>query len=239
MAKGTKDELVTGSTLGHRKRLINAVNFAMGSHRLLIFTRFPIPGQTKTRLIPALGKDGAANLQRHLTEHIVELAHQVSLVYPIAVTIVYTGGTEAQMQQWLGTGFDYAEQSSGDLGDRLQATFQMAFSQGSERVVVIGIDCPFITEELLQMAFRVLADHDVAIGPALDGGYYLFGLNSPNPSYFQQIHWSTSQVYAQTLAKIQQNGDRHYALPPLPDIDRPSDLERLKPQFSHWLPRNH
>jgi rSAM/selenodomain-associated transferase 1 len=219
--------------------LIDTINVAMGVQRLLIFTRFPVPGQTKTRLIPALGQEGAANLQRQLTEHIVELAHQASRVYPIAITLVYTGGTEAQMRQWLGTGFDYVEQHSGDLGDRLQGAFQRAFSQGSERVVVIGIDCPFITEKLLKTAFTVLADQDVAIGPALDGGYYLFGLNSSNPSYFQDIDWGTERVYLQTLAKIHQNGDRHYALPPLPDIDRPSDLERLKPQFSHWLPRDY
>ena len=69
----------------------------------MIFTRFPVPGQTKTRLIPALGAEGAANLQRQLTEHAVALAQHLTHIYPIAVTLFYTGGTEAQMQQWLGT----------------------------------------------------------------------------------------------------------------------------------------
>ncbi|MEB3159928.1 MAG: TIGR04282 family arsenosugar biosynthesis glycosyltransferase [Synechocystis sp.] len=207
----------------------------MGQQRLLIFTRLPIPGQTKTRLIPALGQGGAALLQRRLTEHIVELSHQVSLVYPIAVTVVYTGGSESQMVQWLGQGLDYWQQHSGNLGDRLQAAFQAAFDQGSQTVIVVGIDCPFITGELLQTAFNALQEYDVVIGPALDGGYYLLGLNTPRPDYFQHIDWSTPQVYDQTLAKIQQNGDRLHVLPPLPDIDHPTDLEHLKPQFSHWL----
>jgi len=237
MVEGTRDWLVADSTLGHRKykSLIDIVNVAMGVQRLLIFTRFPVPGHTKTRLIPALGQEGAALLQRHLTEHIVNLSQQVKRVYPIACQIFYAGGSQAQMRQWLGTGFDYVEQHSGNLGDRLQAAFQWAFDQGSERVIVIGIDCPFITSELLQTAFNALMEHDVVIGPALDGGYYLLGLNSPNSSYFQDIDWSTAQVYPQTLAKIQHNGDRHYALPPLPDIDSPPDLAHLKPQFSHWL----
>ncbi len=207
----------------------------MGSQQLLIFTRFPVPGQTKTRLIPALGEEGAADLQRHLTEHMVQLAQQFKLIHPIAVTIVYTGGTAAQMQQWLGADLDYSPQRSGNLGDRLEQAFQAAFDQGSNKVIVIGIDCPFITVELLKTAFDALNSHDVVIGPALDGGYYLLGLNAPNPSYFQNIDWSTAQVYSQTLAKIQQNGDRYSSLPPLPDIDRPLDLDLLKTQFPHWL----
>ncbi|MFM1843891.1 MAG: hypothetical protein RLZZ490_2634 [Cyanobacteriota bacterium] len=209
----------------------------MGSHRLLIFTRFPVPGQTKTRLIPALGAEGAANLQRQLTEHAVALAQHLTHNYPIAVTLFYTGGTEAQMQQWLGTGkiWDYAPQSPGDLGDRLQRAFQTAFDQGSKKVIVMGIDCPFVTKELLQTAFDTLQDHDVVIGPALDGGYYLLGLKAPRPYYFQNIDWGTERVYAQTLGKIQQTGDRPCTLPPLPDIDHPPDLEHLQPEFSPWL----
>ncbi|MEB3227533.1 MAG: TIGR04282 family arsenosugar biosynthesis glycosyltransferase [Synechocystis sp.] len=207
----------------------------MGLHQLLIFTRFPVPGRTKTRLIPALGPGGAASLQRQLTEHVVKIATQLSQHQPIAITLVYTGGTETQMQQWLGTDLDYASQQEGDLGDRLQGAFQAAFAQGSDKVMVIGIDCPFITSELLITAFEALDTHQAVIGPALDGGYYLLGLTAPRPQYFQQIDWGTDQVYAQTLAKIEHTGEGHQVLPPLPDIDRPPDLAHLTPQFSHWL----
>jgi hypothetical protein len=207
----------------------------MGLHQLLIFTRFPVPGRTKTRLIPALGPGGAANLQRQLTEHVVKIATQLSQHQPIAVALVYTGGTEIQMRQWLGLDLTYVCQGEGNLGDRLQGAFQTAFAQGNEKVIVIGIDCPFITGELLQTAFDSLDTHEAVIGPALDGGYYLLGLTAPRPQYFQQIDWGTVQVYDQTLAKIEHTGDRHQVLPPLPDIDRPPDLAHLPPQFSHWL----
>jgi rSAM/selenodomain-associated transferase 1 len=139
------------------------------------------------------------------------------------------------MRQWLGTELAYAQQHPGDLGERLQTACESAFKAGSEQVVMVGIDCPFITEALLHNTFNALSHYDVVIGPAWDGGYYLLGLNRPTPLYFHNIDWGTDQVYRQTLAKVHLNGDRHFSLPPLPDIDRPPDLAHLSPQFSHWL----
>lgn len=213
----------------------------MASQHLLIFTRWPEPGKTKTRLIPALGPKGAAQLQKQLTEHAADLAKVFLQQEPIAkaVTIFYTGGSPQQMEQWLGTDFSYQPQSTGDLGDRLKNAFQWAFDQGSQKILVMGIDCPGITLEHLQNAFTALDNYPMAIGPALDGGYYLLALKQVNPSYFQNIAWGTEQVYAQTLAKFQQNGEMSsgslgnspYALDVLPDIDRPEDLKYLSSNF--------
>lgn len=203
-------------------------------NHLLIFTRYPVPGQTKTRLIPALGQEGAATLQRRLTEHCLAIARQLTPIMPLKITMAYTGGTGMQMQQWLGGDVHYYPQSEGDLGDRLWHAFQTAFTQGGKKVMAIGIDCPFISTDLLHAAFIALDTNDVVIGPAQDGGYYLLGLKCPNShyaDYFQGIDWSTERVYAQTLAKITQNGDRHYALAMLPDIDRPEDLPMLPSHF--------
>ena len=206
----------------------------MPEQHLLIFTRWPEPGKTKTRLIPALGPEGAAKLQQQLTEHTVQTAHnfRCQADAPCQITIFYTGGTRQQMEQWLRTNFCYQPQATGNLGDRLQQSCQWAFGQGANKVVVIGIDCPSITQELLQTAFTALDNYPVVLGPALDGGYYLMGLTEFNPAYFEQIDWGTGVVYQQTLAKIVQNGDRPYDLPTLPDIDHPTDLQYLPRTFT-------
>lgn len=205
----------------------------MAEQHLLIFTRWPEPGKTKTRLIPALGPGGAAKLQQQLTEYTVHIAngfsHQTST--PSQVTIFHTGGTEQKMKQWLGTDFCYQPQATGDLGDRLQQSCGWAFGEGANKVIIIGIDCPGITQELLQTAFTALDNYPVVLGPALDGGYYLIGLTKFNPGYFEEIDWGTGVVYQQTLAKIVQNGDRPYNLPTLPDIDHPTDLQYLPSTF--------
>jgi rSAM/selenodomain-associated transferase 1 len=213
----------------------------MVEQHLLIFTRWPEAGKTKTRLIPALGPEGAAQLQKQLTEQTADLARSFLQQDPIAkaVTIFYTGASQLPMEEWLGADFNYQPQGTGDLGDRLGNGFRWAFDQGSQKVLVMGIDCPGITLDHLETAFASLNDFSMAIGPALDGGYYLLALKKFNPAYFQNIAWGTEQVYAQTLVKLQQNSappreslrDCHYALETLPDIDRPADLKHLPSTF--------
>ncbi|MBE9175386.1 TIGR04282 family arsenosugar biosynthesis glycosyltransferase [Synechocystis salina LEGE 06155] len=210
----------------------------MAEQHLLIFTRWPEPGKTKTRLIPALGPGGAAKLQQQLTEHTVQAAHnfRCQTDAPCRITVFYTGGTKHQMKQWLGNDLTYQSQSYGDLGDRLQQSCQWAFGQGSQKVLIIGIDCPGLTPELFRTAFTALDNYPAVLGPALDGGYYLIGLTKFNPAYFQQIDWGTERVYQQTLTKIVQNGDRPYNLPCLPDIDHPADLQYLPNAFPNKAP---
>ncbi len=205
----------------------------MIKEHLLIFTRWPEAGKTKTRLIPAIGAEEAAKLQQQLTEKTTDLARSFLRQDPIAkaVTIFYTGAMQSQMEQWLGTDFTYQPQASGNLGDRLASAFQWAFDRGSQKALVMGIDCPGITLEHLETAFTALNDYPVAIGPALDGGYYLLGLKESNPTYFENIDWGTDRVYQQTLVKFSENSDRHYPLETLPDIDRPEDLKYLPANF--------
>jgi len=106
--------------------------------QLIVFTRFPMPGKTKTRLIPHLGADGAARLQREMTEHTVRQARKTGA----KIEIRYTGGSAGQMCNWLGKDLHYAEQGGGDLGERMAHAFEEAFAGGAERVVLVGSDCP-------------------------------------------------------------------------------------------------
>ncbi|MDY6803020.1 MAG: TIGR04282 family arsenosugar biosynthesis glycosyltransferase [Cyanobacteriota bacterium] len=196
-------------------------------NHLIIFTRYPEPGKTKTRLIPALGAEGAANLQRKLTEETVAKARELSSVFPVSVEVRFAGGNLSLMESWLGSNLQYREQDSGDLGDRMAGAFQTAFNSGIQRGIIIGIDCPGLNGEILRQALEKLEQNDLVLGPAEDGGYYLIGLRRLIPELFRGINWGTAEVREKTVA-IAQN--LHLAidyLPLLPDIDRPEDLSLL------------
>jgi rSAM/selenodomain-associated transferase 1 len=193
---------------------------------LIIFTRYPEPGKTKTRLIPVLGAEGAAKLQRQMTEQKLAEAKQLHAINPISLEIHFTGGNQQLMQNWLGN-LTYKQQSEGDIGCRMAAAFQTAFEAGMSRVVLIGIDCPDLKVELMLDAFQALNKHDLVLGPAKDGGYYLIGLNYLISELFISISWSTEKVLEQTQ-NISQKLELAIAyLPILSDIDRPEDLAVL------------
>jgi uncharacterized protein len=199
------------------------------SDRLIIFTRYPTPGTAKTRLIPALGATGAADLQRQMTEHTIRQVQRLQLIRLVSVEIWFAGTDEPErdrllVRNWLGSKWDYQPQPSGDLGDRLTHSVQTAFEQGMERVVVIGTDCPGLDSDRLAQAFQALADYDLVLGDAIDGGYYLIGLRRFAPELFQGIDWSTAAVRQQTVAIAQQLNLTTTHLGALSDIDYPEDL---------------
>ncbi|MBD3883161.1 TIGR04283 family arsenosugar biosynthesis glycosyltransferase [Phormidium tenue FACHB-886] len=198
--------------------------------RLILFTRYPQPGTTKTRLIPALGPEGAAALQRQMTEHTLKQVRQLMAQSLTAVEIWFAGSsadTESdrlQMQQWLGAGWDYCAQGTGDLGSRMAQAFEAAFAKGADRVVIIGTDCPQLDADRLSEALQQLQSHDLVLGEATDGGYYLIGLRRFVPELFVGIDWSTERVLQQSLAIAEQQKLAVGLLAPLTDIDRPEDL---------------
>lgn len=192
---------------------------------LIIFSRYPEIGKTKTRLIPALGALGAAELQREMTEHTLKTAIALQSSSDITIQIHFAGGEIQLMRAWLGADFDYIPQTSGDLGAKMHSAFDHAFASGNQRVVIIGIDCPDLDQEILAKAFSSLEDHDLVLGVAADGGYYLIGLHRPIEQLFQNITWGTAQVLAQTKNIAQQLKLGVCYLPTLADVDRPQDLE--------------
>ncbi|MEG4234232.1 TIGR04282 family arsenosugar biosynthesis glycosyltransferase [Microcoleus sp. Pol11C3] len=192
--------------------------------KLIVFTRYPEPGTTKTRLIPVLGKTGAANLHRLMAQKAIARARALQNSRQLSVEIHYTGGSPQQMQDWLGTDVIYQNQTDGDLGARMTAAFQKSFNSGVEKTAIIGTDCPGLKAEIMAQAFEELSQHDLVLGPAKDGGYYLIGLRRAIPELFGGIHWGTSEVFACTRA-IAQKLDLNIAyLPTLADIDLPEDL---------------
>lgn len=200
-------------------------------NRLILFTRYPLPGTAKTRLIPALGAVGAANLQRQMTQHTLSQVTALRSMADISVEIWFAGTAANEsidrqnMQDWLGSSWVYHSQGTGDLGERLIRATQQAFEQEMQRVVVIGTDCPELRTDLLQQAFEALQSSDVVLGPAVDGGYYLIGLRQFAPYLFQRIHWSNDVVLQQTVERAQAKKLTIAYLEQLTDIDRPEDLQ--------------
>ncbi|MBE9095445.1 TIGR04282 family arsenosugar biosynthesis glycosyltransferase [Tychonema sp. LEGE 07203] len=192
--------------------------------KLIIFTRYPEPGKTKTRLIPVLGKQGAANLHRLMAQRTIARALTLQNSRRLSVEIHYTGGTEKLMQDWLGTDVIYQNQTDGDLGARMAAAFQNSFDSGVDKAVIIGTDCPALKPEIMAKAFDELSQHDLVLGPAKDGGYYLIGLRRSLPELFGRINWGTNEVFAATRAIAQNLALKIAELPTLGDIDLPEDL---------------
>jgi len=195
---------------------------------LIIFTRYPTPGTTKTRLIPALGSEGAAALHRQMVERMVQEGRLLRDRFEVGLCLCFSGGTLPQMQNWLGEDLIYQAQQRGNLGDRLCGVLQPLFqSQPSQSVVIMGTDCPAISADLLARSFQHLETADLVIGPALDGGYYLIGFNHYYPQLFEEIPWSSDRVFQETIDRAQGQNLTWVALEPLPDIDRPEDLAYL------------
>jgi rSAM/selenodomain-associated transferase 2/rSAM/selenodomain-associated transferase 1 len=192
------------------------------AQELIVFTRYPEPGNTKTRLIPALGTQGAADLQREMTEATIQTA---SALDSTRITVAYEGGDSAKMAEWLGENVNLVSQEGRDLGEKMSNAFRHSFANGEDRAVIIGTDCPGLTVAIMERAFASLADNDLVIGPATDGGYYLIGLAQETPALFSGVSWGTERVFAQTREIAKSHGLQLATLPQLTDIDRPEDLE--------------
>lgn len=191
---------------------------------LILMTRIPREGRNKTRLIPALGVAGATALHDRLARHSVDIARSYATSHPgLRLQIHIDGGSTAEAREWLGDA-DFYAQTDGDLGDRMSAAANRAFSEGATRVVVMGTDCPALDEPILENAYHALAAADFVFGPAVDGGYYLVGLRQPSPVIFTGIAWGGPQVLAQSLAAAQHSGFQTTLLTVLRDVDVPEDL---------------
>lgn len=197
--------------------------------RIIIIAKEPKPGLAKTRLIPALGPEGAAALARRLLHHAVEQALQADLG---PVELCVTPDPEAPCwQPWADNRrIELTGQVSGDLGQRMAAAATRGLEQGTP-VLLIGTDCPRLDAAQLQTMTAALNRHDACLCPVADGGYALLGLRRFAPELFREIPWSTDRVAALTRQRLQQLGWRWQESPPLWDLDQPDDLPLLAQHF--------
>lgn len=196
----------------------------MRSRRLILFARYPEPGRVKTRLIPALGVDGAAKLHRRLVLRTLHTAVAASEETGADLEVRFAGGDRERMQHWLGSRIHCREQTGDDLGSRMDHAFADSFNEGSTATVIIGSDCPKLAPDHVAAAFEKLREVPLVLGPALDGGYYLVGLTHPAPQLFRGIQWGSDSVLAESLRAASNSGLRHELLPQLCDLDVPEDL---------------
>ena len=195
--------------------------------RIIVFGRYPEPGRTKTLLIPLLGAKEAATLQRKLTEQVVSIVKLFSRSCNVSIEIRYDGGCADLMSQWLGADLLYREQAGVGLGAKMYQAFQDAFEEGCTRVILVGTDILGMSEQVLEGALDCLAEHDLVLGPANDGGYYLLGLRAPQPELFQEISWGSREVLRETVELASQLGLSLGFVKALDDVDRPEDIQKL------------
>ncbi|MBF0256325.1 MAG: TIGR04282 family arsenosugar biosynthesis glycosyltransferase [Gammaproteobacteria bacterium] len=191
------------------------------SEVLLLFAKAPLPGQAKTRLIPALGAEGAAALQQRLLRR----------------SLLMASGCGADLQLWCSPDTDHSAfvearqahelvchaQRGKDLGQRMAHAMDQALRQ-YRKAVLIGTDCPGLSVADVRQAFDLLQDHAAVIGPAADGGYYLIGLHHFEASLFQGIDWGSERVLDQSCQRLRQAGMDYGTLTTRRDLDRPEDL---------------
>jgi uncharacterized protein len=195
--------------------------------RLIVFTRYPEPGKTKTRLIERLGAAGASELQREMTAHTLTAARELRSGGGIGVEVRFVGGSEVAMQACFGNDLSYRFQGEGSLGDRMARAIQESLHEEAVPVVIIGSDCPGVTADLLKRAFDLLRRDTalVVVGPARDGGYYLIGMAREAPELFREITWGAEDVLSRTVATARRFGYPLGMLEELEDVDRPEDLD--------------
>jgi rSAM/selenodomain-associated transferase 2/rSAM/selenodomain-associated transferase 1 len=205
------------------------------SDLVILFCRYPVPGQVKTRLIPALGPTGAANLHLELTETILKTLVQGRVQMGFDLQIRFDGGSSKKMSQWLGSEHVYEKQGEGDLGRRMYGAFHDAFRKGYQRVILIGSDIPDMKAGHIRAAFHALEHNDLVLAPSTDGGYWLVGLKRP-ADIFQITDWGTHNVLEQTMAQAKAHGLSIQQIEPLSDIDTIEDLRIWRPEYETGHP---
>jgi rSAM/selenodomain-associated transferase 1 len=187
--------------------------------RVIVFLKAPRPGFVKTRIAAQLDAEAAAAIYQVL----------------VGITLSRLNGRQdvelrfapddaaAELGAWRRAGWNARPQGEGDLGERLCRAMTDAFTEGVSNVLILGADCPEFGAEDIQAAFEALNGHDVVLGPATDGGYWLVGLGRSLPEVFREIPWSTDQVFEMTRRRSVDAGLRVAELRRLRDIDTLED----------------
>lgn len=193
---------------------------------ILVFARAPVPGRCKTRLIPHLGRLGAARLHRQLTERAVATAAASGAAVELWCTPHTGHGGFHRLRR--AYGLRLRRQAVGDLGAKMAGAIGQALRRGATSCVVIGTDCPNLGVGDLRQAFAALANHDAVLQPATDGGYVLIGARRLPAGALRSIRWSSGKELAQTRARLARFGLAWHELPARCDLDTPADYRQAR-----------
>lgn len=202
------------------RRLVPATAMPPRAADVILLAKEPRSGFSKTRLAAGVGAARAAELSTAFLEDSIAIAR----THARKLFIAYAPDAARSDFEAMVPDATYLSQGDGDFGGRLDRAFATAFAAGAYRPVLIGSDSPTLPAHLIAAARRLLATHDIVLGPATDGGYYLIAMNKPHPQVFEGIDWGTSRVLAQTLRCIQRAGLSCATLPYWYDVDVAADL---------------
>lgn len=195
--------------------------------RLLVFSKAPVPGQVKTRLIPLLGAEPAARLYAELLEATLVTAHAAGLC-PLDLWCAPDTRHAVFQRARARHALALHQQPHGDLGARMSQALHDTL-QTARHALLIGADCPALAGTDLATALQDLQDGaDVVLGPASDGGYYLIGMSGHHPQLFMDIPWGTRQVLGLTQSRCRAHGLRWTCLPEHADLDTPEDYRAYR-----------
>lgn len=194
---------------------------------LIIFTRNPELGKCKTRLAKTLGDQSALDIYKYLLQHTANVSKKVN-----ADRFVFYSEKINENDIWSNNHFNKKLQKGNDLGERMHNAFKTLFDSGYKKAVIIGSDLLDLNAEIIENAISNLNQHDVVLGPAKDGGYYLLGSKTLYPALFKNKAWGTETVRKDTLQDLKNS--TVYMLKELNDIDTFEDMKhynQLKPLY--------
>ncbi len=198
----------------------------MSNNALIIFTRNPELGKCKTRLAKTIGDQAALNVYKFLLQHTANVAKKIE-----ASRYAYYSVKVRENDIWNEKFFNKKQQFGEDLGLRMQNAFQELFNLGHKKVIIIGSDLYDLDQKYINEAFTKLDTHDAVLGPALDGGYYLFGMKKVIPNVFTNKNWGTETVFKSTTKDLKNYNV--YLTKSLNDIDTFEDLKPYK-ELEHF-----
>lgn len=193
--------------------------------RIIVFIRAPRVGAVKTRLAAGLGAEGACAAYRRMIDHLMPAVRASGCSVEFRYTPDDAGD---EFSRWREPGWALTPQGAGDLGARLEHAFAASVAAGYERALAIGTDCPYLTVPDLREASAALDSHEVVLGPALDGGYWLIGLRRLYPELFHKIPWSSAEVMQVTLQRARSAHLSVHCLRELGDIDTLPDWKAFE-----------
>lgn len=190
---------------------------------IIVFVKNPVLGKVKTRLAKTIGDEKALAIYHQL----LQITHDAVIGLPFRKFVFYSDFVENE-DIWENISFNKDIQRGEDLGERMQHAFDLVLKEPMiERAIIIGSDCPQISPQLITKAFVALETHEVVIGPAQDGGYYLLGMKHVQAHLFQNKTWSSSQLLTETIEELNSLKKTVYFLPLLSDLDEEKDLYLL------------
>ena len=199
------------------------------STAVLVFTKAPQPGASKTRLIPALGADEAAAAHEMLALRTLDMTRDLGVAGEDHQVSLWGAAPHPALDLWSDQfALPLHLQAAGDLGQKMLHGFASALDAGADQAVLIGSDCPVMTAEYIRQACAALRASDLVLGPAEDGGYVLIGCKQVYAELFANIPWGSDKVLARTLEQAEQLELSVTLLATLWDVDRPEDWARFQ-----------